>query len=609
MESFDKQNYPKRPSAEVQENVRALTLIQSGEVPAWEVSEAERNEILVIESSLASRFEPIFILRTPSVTFDIAYLLTAEGRTDFSEVVGITIPEQSTTPEAIQIFLYSITDTLFAIDSRARLELTGRTQKYRKTKIFKSIAPSINQIGEIDVSQTHESDSVTMQLKPDVDLVKHEQLRTFKETLKEERAQLRTAGKSDDYVQSLDGIFVLYQRKINELLAQRADVVQNIKSKADLLGQPALSEAESLILQNSFATVNSERDLSRYDKFLYGAGELNEAGWREQISAELLSFAQIMEQESIRTSQNKKTEIEGKGLDFEKVMAKTVPVEVIIQKCMETLAHYGLLSSEPASSYTPDRSGPAVDGKWQVIVGGGYSKPSTDKVQRVIKFPNTMQSVDKLLSVYIAHEIEGHVLQHANQANIPLQFFEKFGSDRAAIIAEAGAMDNQSKVTKELFGYTSPPVAGYVRAMVVKLNGGTYADCVQAYYLSTIKGLQAELQTGELEQVAFNKECRKKLQTAISSTSRLFAGNLSSKDATSFLLHSKDTVYIEQVRLAAALNESGLDEILYLNGVNFSALEFLMRAKMISLDEIKKPDFYVYTVWEEMKNNYKHTVT
>ena len=606
MESTTLKMYPERSSKQIDKNVESLKSVLSGEIQTWEVSDAEREEILSIEADLAQQLEPVHLIKTPSVNFDTAYLLTPEGRVDFTEVTGIDISEDISDSLTLKSFLYYSADEIAGIDSRSLLELSGRTKKFRKDEIFKSVASTMDEFGKIDTSIIPDSSELTIQLKPDLDYWKDEQLRELKDQIKDRRELLRSSGKGDDYCQFLDGIYELYQRKINEQIAMGADVVQNIKNKASHIGDDNLPVIEQLILQDEIVPTNdSARNLSRYDKFLYGAGEPNEAGWREQIPTDLLAYADEKERENIAILKKKDSGILDKGLDSEKVFAKTIPAVTVEQKCMETLSHYDLLSSEPASTYKPDRSGPAADGKWQVIVSDAYPSPLVNNIQMVIKYPNIPQSIDRLLSVFIAHEIEGHVLQYTNRSKIPLSFFKKIGSDRSSIFAEAGAMDNQNKVAKEAFGYTSSSVPQYIKAMIVKLNGGSYADCVNAYYSSTIKGHQELLDEGQIDQKAFTKECRKKLRVAISSTSRLFSGNLSSPDVSGHLTNSKDTVYLEQLLLVDALNDAGLNDILNLAGVNFSALEFLLRAKMINLNEVQKPDFYALKLWDEMKEGYQ----
>lgn len=606
MESTFLKMYPERASNGVETKVEALKNILSGETPVWEVTAVERAEILSIESDLALKLEPIYLIKTPGVNFDTAYLLTSDGQVDFFEVTGMTIPDGVVDTKEIENFLYNNADRLATVDSRALLELSGRTKKFRKDVIFKALDSTMEESGEIDIRVLPISSELTIQLNPDLDYSKDEQLRELKVEIKDKREKLRGSEVSDGYRQFLDGVYELYQRKINELLALRAGVVQNIKNKAEHTGEDSLPAVEQRLLQEeAFLNNRSVRDLSRYDKFLHGADELNDLGWRGQVPSDLLAYAEQKERENIAILKNKESEVHDRGLDSKKIFDKTIPIEAVEKICIDTLAHYDLLSAEPASAYMPDRSGPAADNKWQVIVSDAYPNPSVNSTQKVLKCPNLPQSLDRLLTVFVAHEIEGHVLQYNNRGEIPLSFFDKIGSDRSSIFVEAGAMDNQDTVAREAFGYTSSSVPQYIKAMVTKLEGGSYADCVDAYYRSTIKGYQELLIEGQIDQKMFAKECRKRLRVAISSASRLFSGSLSSSDTSGHLINSKDTVYLEQTLLVDALNKAGFSDILNLAGVNFSTLEFLLKAQLIDLNAIKKPDFYALKLWDQMKDDYR----
>jgi hypothetical protein len=108
------------------------------------------------------------------------------------------------------------------------------------------------------------------------------------------------------------------------------------------------------------------------------------------------------------------------------------------------------------SEYTSDRTGPAPDNKWQFVARDEFKTMAVDGKRKVIKCGRGSQSVASLISVTLAHEIEGHVLQHENKSKIPLRLFKRLGSGRSVVFAECGAMSNQDTVSRDAF-VRSPP--------------------------------------------------------------------------------------------------------------------------------------------------------
>ena len=469
MEKIPRKLYPERAVSGVSEKVENLQKIISGEIPAWEISESERSEILKAEAQLAETLESVYSITPPNIDFDFNYLLTPEGVADFSKVTGLAVPLEVESFTALKTFLYQHTAELAGADKKELAALGGRSSIYRKKEIFKAIAKTIDDKGEIDAQVMPESESINIRLNPILDYEKTNNLRALKADIKLKRVELEQSGHNEDYIAVLDGIFDLYQRKINEAIANRADVFLSLREKAEFLGDDLLTEDERLALGEDMTSADVSSGLSRYDKFLYGAGnEFDEIGWKKQVAQELIELADVEEQKNLVAQLEMNQGIREKGLNKEKIFALNIGIEEVEKLCKETLEHYGLLSAVPASEYTPDRSGPAIDNKWQVIISDSYPNLSVFGKQKIIRCPNKPQSITKLLSVTIAHEIEGHVNQHNNRSKIPLKLFEKIGSDRSAIFAEAGAMSNQALVTENAFGYQTPSLPQYIRAMVVK---------------------------------------------------------------------------------------------------------------------------------------------
>jgi hypothetical protein len=605
MENLGIPRYPERPSVGISEKIAGIKKLVSGETAPWKITEAERAELLALESELGIILEGLVAITPRSVGFDLGYLLSTQGRKDFFDTVGIDITESITNPRDLRIFLYQHTADLVKTKQKGLTELGGRSMEYQEAEIVAKVAQTMNDRGAVDVEVMPQNEVISIRLNPDLDLKKTKELRAFKADLKVRRAETTLAGASPDFDRVIDGMYGLYQRKVNELIAGRADVFIRIQQKADLLGEESLTADEQEALSQNMSATTVPETLAIYDKFIYGSSnESDTNGWRKQISTELVAFADGQEEKFITEGLEKSESIAELGLDEAKIREKTISPEEVEKYCEETLKHYDLLSNEAPGDYVPNRPGPAPDNKWQVIVSDSYRTMSVVGKQKVIKVPNKPQSVNELISVSIAHEIEGHVIQHANQSKIPLKLFENIGSDRSTIFAEAGAMRNQDYVTEEAFGYASINHPHYVRAMLKKLAGGTYSQCVQAFYESAIKVFQVQLEQGDIDDEEFKGLCQSELAKAVNRTKRLFRGGASTTDSYPHLPESKALVYLEQVKLAHELKAEGFDDILNLTGINFEALEFLLKAQLIDLTKIQPPDFYSLEIWKKLKPEY-----
>jgi len=605
MEKFPHPLYPEKSSSNIAQKVEKITNILEGSTPTWEVTEAQRTEILTVEKELGTQLEAIFAISPNAVEFECNYFLTPEGRDNFEEATGISLPQTQDSDE-LKRFLYEQTEALKAVGQKQLAPLAGNSARYREREIVQTAVAAMADDGTIDTAHLPRDESISLRLTPELDFEKTKQLRDLKTLIKEKRETLNTAPVDNpDQKAMLDGIYELYQRKINEMIADGAKAFVSYQQKADFLGVEALSETEKTAQTQDFGSSDVDATLGRYDKFLRGSStDSTPEGWNKQISTELIAFADKQEVDFLDNLLNQEAAIVEKGLDSDKLFASTITAVEVEKHCEAALAHYDLLSSIPASEYDPSRPGAAEDDKWQIIVSDTYGSLSVDGRQKVVKCPNKPQSADRLLGVSIAHEIEGHAIQHTNRATIPLQLFEKIGSDRSGIFAEAGAVSNEQHLKREAFGYQEADHPHYIRAMVRKLAGGNYADCLDTYYTSAIKGYTMLHERGELDDAAFEIQCIKQLEEAVNRTGRLFRGGASKTNSNTHLAESKAAEYTEQKELADALKANGLDQALNLTGVNLSTLEFLLKAKLLDLDTLKTPDFYSLQLWEEMKADY-----
>ena len=214
-------------------------------------------------------------------------------------------------------------------------------------------------------------------------------------------------------------------------------------------------------------------------------------------------------------------------------------------------------------------------------------------------------SLAETIAITIGHEIEGHALQHNNKKRIPLQLFKKVGGNRSVIFAEGGAMNNENKITEQAFGYSSLTDADYIRAMQKRMEGGSYPECVKAFYDCTIEPYKLQYEKGLISEPDYKNMCESTLKRAVNRTKRIFRGSTAGSEESSFITNSKNTVYLEQVQLFRALEAHGLEKYLYLTGANLDDLLFLMKAGLFDPNKIDEPKFHALKIWDRVKDQYQ----
>ncbi|MCW1888456.1 MAG: hypothetical protein KIH67_002780 [Candidatus Moranbacteria bacterium] len=605
-ESTKRPLYPERPSEGIEDEIQRLAQFESGEAKKLELTEEERGEIIALEKKAGKILEAIYRITPQSDSFYPEYFLTPEGRTDFESIVGEALPKNST-PEDIKKILFT-SELLKKADTKKRANLAGRSRDYDEEKRFVALSQTLDENGRIDITQASAPERINIIFTPEKKRKKLSLLRAFKSNLKHytDNHPGVLAEKSPDFQKAFSGIVNLYISRTNDLIIDQNGSLFTLAEKRVLLGEEALTSDEQKLLEKTFGLENPEGTLARYDKFTFGASEEYDSlsGERDQISQELTQFADEFEAIYTKSILEKDALIRAKGLDPEKISTPNISPEQVIELAEEVLGSYGFLSDQPTSEYSKDRSEPAPDNKWQFVAREEFKTHAINIKRKIIKSSLKPQSIDKLISVTLAHEIEGHVVQAENQARVPLQLFQTLGGGRSVVFSECGAMNNQDFVSGEAFGFASPPHPHYIRAMERKLAGGDYLDCVEAFYNSALKETKLKRDLDKLTPEAFIKECETNLKLAINRTKRLFASGSSFTSEAGLLTHSKDTVYLEQVKLYQELKKHGLEKYVYVRGANLKTLLFLMEAGFLNPDDIQKPAFHSLKIWERIKDKY-----
>lgn len=594
--------YPERPIDSIDAKITELSQLDSGDGSFYEISDTERSALLERESELSSRLEGIYAVTPQNAVIHPEYLFTADGRAEFAELCNSTVPEFSDLAE-VQAFLFDKQSSLAAVPAKQRQAFEGRTRNFVEGKIKEELLAAITKTGDLEVDEIENPHFFTIRLTPELTLQKLDALRAFKAELKQMLIDVDPQTESEKVWGEM---LKLYLKRINSMLADLAQAGLAIKHKE--AAGVVLSDVEKALLVRVFEVGNSDRVAARYDKFQHGAAaEADVTGNYRQISETLADFAETKAEIWKNNVKQKAENIAAAGLDGQKLKEAVYDREYIKTAAEEVLASYDLLSDESSETFDPEREGPAQDNKWQVIVSDAYGVMGVDSKQKIVKIPAKNQTPTSLFSITLAHEIEGHVLQHENKEKIGMHLYQRVGSEGSSMFAEGGAMMNQDYVSKAAFNYASSAHAHYVRAMLAKHEGGTYLDCVKAFYDSAREPHVELLAEKKIDQAEYIKRCKTAVRLAVNRTRRLFrnGGDYGSSEAS--LTNSQPTAYLEQIALQEKLKEHGMPHYLLLSGVNAEALVFLRKAGFMNPGDIQLPTYKSLEMWETEKENFLNT--
>lgn len=582
--------YPNRGSENLSDKILRLSQFEQDIEKPLALTEQEKVEFFAFEKKLGEELESINSISPENVDFYLDYFASPEGRHDFESIVGINLDDRN--QEVWELVLSVQTaEALNQVDSKERAKLAGRSRKWAESQLFDELAKTRDAEGNINPQGVKGHQKIKIFLTPQLNLQKINALREFKDKLKKERSNISSDSKNMQ--EALIGILDLYQFCTNTFISSQARQAASLKTKESLLGSNVLTDDEKEILKQVHLGSNSDLALSRYDKMIWGASsEHDDHKNHPQISKELSVFVDEYEKEYFSYLENKNTRIKEKGLDPQKLQAKNITAEQFKGCAEEILAAYNLLKDENNDQSVG----------WQVEVSIGYSACSVNGKLKLVKLPAQNRSAEDLIAK-LAHEVEGHALQHNNKSKIPLKILEKLGTGRSDVLAECGAMNNEDATTREAFGFATMPKPNYIRAMERRLLGGSYVDCVAAFYQNSLYGLKLRLGSGDLLPEEFEKACNAELEFAINRTRRLFPSGASIEKGTT-LADSKNTAYLEQVKLYREFKQHGLQKYIFLVGMTLDALLFFMKIGIIKSQDIDQPKDYTLKIWERMKKDY-----
>ncbi|MFA5994037.1 MAG: hypothetical protein WC823_03700 [Parcubacteria group bacterium] len=594
--------YPERASFGIGEKVAKLKKLESGELGKLELSETERKELLHFENTLGEKIENIFLTKTKSTFFYLEYLTTADGKKEFLDTVGVAVEGETLTE--IEAFLFAHRNDLKNVAAKKRTALSGKSRTFSDGRMLEKIESNLDADGNLgSLEQIQFSKKINLVLDPGISLEKVKGYRDLKKEIKEQEEQLLV--ESGNLAEAKRKILKLYRERINISLASLFGDAVVIDQMKEAIGDEALSAEEQELLNLFPGLSSADKNYSRLDLLQHGGSRQENAAWATQITPEISSYANGLEKKYVENMLQEEAKMKEIGLDQKKVMLdKSISADEYREMVNELLDHYNLRSDLAEDIYDSDRIGPAPDNKWQFIARAETKSMSVNGGQKVIKSGDQAKSAYDAVAVLLAHEIEGHVLQAENRAGLQLRIMEKVGLGRSGIISEGGAMYNQDLISRRAFNTQSLPHVHYVRAMLKKIEGGNFLDCVKEFYQSAIKAEKIKKDLGFMDEAGYENKVKSHLKLALDRVGRLFNRGSSFDAGDGRLADSSNTAYLEQKILLDELEKSDAIKYAFVGGVGLDALVALAELGLIELDKIKEPEYYSLHIWEKIKDRY-----
>jgi len=609
--------YRKRAFESVEENLDYFQRIESGEIEPLQLDELEREEVLGWEKELGNELESIWEREIAVQSFFTEYFLTTEGKKDLSAIISKEdnpqkIEEINNLKDLAQVekFLFEHDKMISELsNSKEGLKkiknIAGSSQNYAREAFLKSFNNGLGEAVNPHVT--------TLLLDSSEARSKIEELREFKRKLKEDVwGELESLG--DNQSKAKKVVLNIYARRVNELIAGAYGIGAVLIKKQEVLGLD--NQKFKADFENEFAFIDAlggtkrldekrlEKNISRMDKFLYGASEYyNEEGNREAISDEIRALADLREKEIKDSLKSIKEREKEKGINY-RIGQLRVKADEVVGWLKDFLKQQGMLSEFDPEDYSPDRNERAEDDKWQIVRERGRKSFAVESYQGVIKSPIEFsgKTQDKKIEGGFppaCHEIL-HAIQGDNEKKIGLKILDKIGSDRGSIMSEAGAVMIENAIKDELFGSMPGGLPDYLRAMERRSEGGNFKDCSEALFESAKRIHDYRLENNLITKDDYDHLINNTANAAFDDTLRLFRGNsnfsrnfyqLSNLSSTEpFLWNSQPSVYLEQNILVKELKELGQENLLLVRGVNFETLGDLLYSGLLKLEDIPPKD-------------------
>lgn len=514
--------------------------------------------------------EDIWRRKVNRVQLGVSYFATATGR---SALLLATGRDVGPGPMA------DITERLYGLDTRdvdteVLDKLEGDSIGYEEQRLTRAFIR-----GRYKGSAVPDPHIATLYSNPGVLVEKLQGYQLYKGYLQHVLQDVGTGSQRPEVAQAASVITTLYRRRVNNLLALLyADAFRLMHQHEQSGGlvhfeHVAGLEAALPLLRYVSDDAPTAEFLQRMDRYRFGVSSDKEGKftWLSPEATELAAIAERGDVEVTEVPRALYGDIDPSLLETTKVSGDTVRGWL-----SDVLGTYGWLSAH--TDWNAKREGPAADGKWQVIVSDKFKSLETNDRQRIVKVPQGDRSVLSAVAVG-SHEI-AHVIQHENKRALGrLAILERIGLDTAADQTEAGGVWQEQIARGMLTGTMVKEIAGtgYLQALKVKADGGTYGDAVGAYYYDLLRR-NPHMPTEDAA------------ERAVNSVRRIYrSGGMEFGLRSPVLTNTQTLSYLEQRLLYEALPEEQR-RLLLVGGVTVANLVQLAEYGLVNTAKITLPE-------------------
>jgi hypothetical protein len=581
--------YPPRPGS----NYETLGSLETPETPR--LNEAELESVLSFEHQLYDAaldpaeypragvychqqeaegvaIEPLEIVWKKKINvtgLGVGYFLTDEGREAYTNLVGDELEAMSADEAKQKLAAIRTRDT----DSKALSKIEAASIGFEERQLTQRFIDN-----EWSGDNLPTPEIVSVYKKPEVLLQKVRGYRQLKTYISRAIQDVKLSDADSSAVNDAKiQLAQAYRRRINGFLAaQYVEAYQFLHShrlSGSTEHNDLIAEIESTL--PAFSTqaddVRTVRFLQRMDRYRHGVSADADGNFT-WLSPGARALAEQAEQPQEEVAVDRRIY---EDIDLEALHNTTITPETFGTWLRDVLDEYELLSAY--DEWDSEREEPAPDGQWQVIVDDKFKSLAVNDKQRVVKVPAKEVTLLFALSVG-SHEIT-HVVQHDNKRRIAnMAIMERIGLDNSSEQAESGGKWQERIARETVTGKKDQEISGtgYLKAMEIKDRGGSYGECVQAYY--------EDLRLCDPKQAP-----EKAAAQAVNRARRIFrSGGFEYAQDQAAVTNTRSLIYLEQQLIYESMSDEQR-RLLFLGGVTVDSALQLAGSGIIDLDRIVIP--------------------